>query len=296
MQISQFLGIDCVTLKNDSLSLMVTQSVGPRIISLRLNGGENLFAELPEGTLDCPGVGKFHFYGGHRLWHAPEEPARTYLPDDQPVEIVQVENSLKVSQQVEVQTGLEKSMRIFLPDDSPKVIIRHTLSNQGPWPVECAPWAITQLKLGGIAVLPQCTQDTGVLANRSLAVWPYTDIKDAHIQWGNRFIFVRADLESGAVKLGFPNPRGWLAYWLNGTLFVKKADFDPAAHYYDFGSSSECYCDHRFLELETLAPRLTIPLNGSVSHTETWEVFKDIDFSPDETAVQALVEDLDLEQ
>ena len=293
---TQFLGIDCVTLENDSLSLMVTQSVGPRIISLRLNDGENLFAELPEGTLDCPGVGKYHFYGGHRLWHAPEDPARTYLPDDKPVEIVPVENGFKVGQQVEVQTGIEKSMHIFLPDNGPKVIIRHTLTNRGPWPVECAPWAITQFKRGGIAILPQCTQDTGVLPNRSFAVWPYTDIKDAHIQWGNRYIFVRANLESGAVKLGFPNPRGWLGYWLDGTLFAKKAGFDPTTNYYDFGSSSECYCDHRFLELETLAPKKSIPLNGSVSHTETWELFEDIDFSPDETAFQALVEDLGLEQ
>jgi len=296
MRTTQFLGFDCVVLENSSLSLMVTRSVGPRVISLRIPGGENLFAELPDETLDCPGIGKFHFYGGHRLWHAPEEPARTYLPDDQPVEIVPVENGLKVSQQVEVGTGIEKSMHISLPDDSSKVIIRHTLTNRGLWPVECAPWAITQLRRGGIAILPQWTQDTGVLANRSLAVWPYTDIKAEHIQWGNRYIFVRAEMESGAIKLGFPNPRGWIAYWLDGTLFVKKAAFEPAAIYCDFGSSSECYCDHRFMELETLAPRATIPLNGSVSHTETWEVFDNVDFSPDEASAQALVERLGLEQ
>jgi hypothetical protein len=295
MQMTQFLGIDCVTLQNSALSLMVTQSFGPRIISLRLNGGENLFAELPEETLDCPGVGKYHFYGGHRFWHAPEEPARTYLPDDDPVEIVLVENGLKVSQQVEVRTGIEKSMHISMPDNDPRVIIRHTLTNRGIWPVECAPWAITQMKLGGIAILPQSTKDTGVLANRSLILWPYTDIKDAHIQLGNRYIFMRTGRETGAVKLGFPNPRGWLAYWINGTLLVKKAAFDPTAIYYDSGSSSECYCDHRFLELETLAPVSTIPPNGSVSHTETWEVFENVDFSPDEATTQALVEALGLE-
>jgi len=296
MQTTRFHGIDCVSLDNDAISLLLTQSIGPRILSLCLTGGENLFAELLGETLDCPGTGTFHFYGGHRLWHAPEEPARTYLPDDGPVEITPAENGFQVTQQVEVQTGIEKSMHISLPDNSPRVVIRHTLTNRGLWPVTCAPWAITQMKLGGIAILPQSTQDTGVLANRSLAIWPYTDVKDAYIQWGNHYIFIHTGRESGAVKLGFPNQRGWLAYWQNGTLFVKRSAFDPDALYYDFGSSSECYCDHRFLELETLAPVSTIPPNGSVSHTETWEIFDNIDFSPDEGLVRALVDTLGLEK
>jgi len=37
-------------------------------------------------------------------------------------------------------------------------------------------------------------------------------------------------------------------------------------------------------------------LNGSVSHTETWEVFDNVDFSPDEASAQALVERSGLEQ
>jgi hypothetical protein len=296
MQTIQFLGLECVPLENKSISLLVTQSAGPRILSLRLTGGENLFAELPNETLDCPGKGKFHFFGGHRLWHAPEDPARTYLPDDGPVEMLPLENGLKVTQQVEAGTGIEKSMHIRLPEEGAKVTIRHTLTNRGLWPVECAPWAITQMKLGGAAILPQSTRDTGVLANRPLVIWPYTDINDAHLQLGNRYIFIRTGRESGAVKLGFPNPRGWLAYWQNGALFVKKAAFDPAALYYDFGSSSQCYCDHRFLELETLAPVSVIPPGGSVSHTEGWEVFDNIDFSPDEDRVQALIEELGLEK
>lgn len=273
---------------------MVTQSVGPRIISLRTSNGENLFAVHPNETLDCPGVGKYHFYGGHRLWHAPEYPARTYLPDDQPVKIEPAATGLKVSQQVEVQTGIKKSMLITLPDNGPRVVIQHTLTNRGLWPVECAPWAITQLKTGGVAILPQATEDTGVLANRSLALWPYADVRSAHIQWGNPYIFMNSELDSGKMKLGFQNPCGWLAYWLNGTLFVKKAAFDPDVAYYDFGSSSECYCDHRFLELETLGPKETIPVNGSVSHTEIWEVFENIDFSPDESVIQEIVERLRL--
>ena len=90
MNTTTYLNLDCVALKNDAVELLVTQSVGPRIIRLNLPGGDNLLAELPDLTLDCPGSGPMHLWGGHRLWHAPEVKRRTYLPDDQPVSAPQM--------------------------------------------------------------------------------------------------------------------------------------------------------------------------------------------------------------
>jgi len=87
METVNFLGLDCYPLENESLKLLVTRSVGPRILSFGFKDGENLFAELPETVIEVPGGGTFRFYGGHRLWHAPEEPGRTYLSDDAPVDI-----------------------------------------------------------------------------------------------------------------------------------------------------------------------------------------------------------------
>ncbi|MBN1450034.1 MAG: hypothetical protein JW963_03390 [Anaerolineales bacterium] len=294
MNTTKFLDLDCVPLENASLSLLVAQSVGPRIVSLRFKGGENLFAELPDFTAERPDGVMYRFYGGHRLWHAPENMPRTYALDDQPVEIVPTRNGLSITQQVEVQTGIEKSIQISLADDKPQAILGHTLTNRGLWPVECAPWTITQLKTGGVAILPQSREQTEFLPNRSLALWPYTDIASPHVTWGNRFILVRAQMQT-AFKVGFPNPRGWLAYWLDGTLFVKRAAFDAQAAYYDFGSSSECYCNDQFLELETLAPIGTLAPGESATHTETWELYADVDFPTDEDAVQGIIEKLGLE-
>ena len=294
MNTIKFLGFDCVPLENAYLSLLVTQSVGPRIISLRFKSGENLFAELPDFVTRCPDGELFHFYGGHRLWHAPENMPRTYALDDKPVEIIPTQDSLSAMQQVEDQTGIEKSMRVSLVGNKPQVIVRHTLTNRGLWPVECAPWAITQLKSGGVAILPQAQDQTDLLPNRMLTLWPYTDIASPHVTWDNRFILVRAQMQT-AFKVGFPNPRGWLAYWLAGTLFVKRATLDTQAAYYDFGSSSECYCNDRFLELETLAPISTLAPGESATHTETWELYADVDFPADKDTVQGIIEKLGLE-
>jgi hypothetical protein len=290
----KFLNYDCVCLENSFLSLLITQSLGPRIISLRFNGGDNLFAELPDFVTKRPDGNFFHFHGGHRLWHAPENMPRTYTVDNQPVEIVRAENSLLVMQQVEAETGIEKSIRISLVNDKPQVIIQHMLTNRSLWPVECAPWAITQFRTGGMAILPQSQEQSDILPNRSLALWSYTDIANPQVIWGNQYILVRAEMQT-PFKVGFPNPRGWLAYWLDNTLFVKRAEYNRQSAYYDFGSSSECYCNDRCLELETLASVGTLAPGESTTHTEIWELHANVDFPSDEKAAQTIVEKLGLE-
>jgi hypothetical protein len=299
METVDFLGHRCVELKNKTLTLLITQSVGPRVLSLRLEKGGNLLAELPDLTLDCPGEGGYHLYGGHRLWHGPEAPQRTYLPDDKPVEITPLENGLQIIQDIEPQTNIQKSIKIYLPGDDPVVVVEHALSNQGLWAVDCVPWAITMLKPGGIAILPQFTgriDAYGLLANRSLILWPYTDITIPQIRWGNRFILVQSTPETGPLKFGFPNPYGWLAYHRAGTLFVKYAAYDCNAAYTDNGASTEFYCCPDFVELETLGPRDVIQPGDSVSHREVWRILGDIPSISSEDEVRALVDSLPLEQ
>lgn len=293
MQTSRYLDHDCVTLQNDALQLLVTQSVGPRIISLSVPGGENLLATLPHAEAPRPDGKVYRFYGGHRLWHSPEHMPRTYDLDNDPVEVAAVPGGLQVIQPTEPLTGLQKSMRMTLDADRARLTIDHQLTNRGLWAVECAPWAITQLRPGGTAILPFTTLDTGLLPNRSLALWPYADMTSPNLHWGRTCLWLKAQMPS-AFKLGFANPRGWLAYWLEGCLFVKRAQFEADKAYYDFGSSSECYCNAQFIELETLGPIVNIQPGQSVSHVETWEVFRDVAEPTNEPEILALVDRLGL--
>lgn len=295
---TRFAGYDCIRLENEALSLWVTRSVGPRIIGLALHGDDNLFALLPTETTECPGRGTYSFRGGHRLWYAPEDLRRTYLPDDEPLTIDQVENGVLVIQPPEGPTGIQKSLTIILPGAGARVVVDHTLHNQGEAAIELAPWAITQLKPGGVAVLPQETalaDEYGLLPNRHIVLWPYTRIDSPHITWGDRYLFIEAMMQDGALKIGFPNPTGWLGYAVGETLFVKHAAYQPQATYFDRGSSSECYCNSRFLELETLGPRVTLSPGKSVTHRETWAVYAGVSFRRDAGAVQELVAALGIE-
>ncbi len=284
-------------LANETISMLITQSVGPRIITLQVKGSENLFAQLPDTIIETPGMKPFHLWGGHRLWHAPEVNTRTYLPDDTPVNIRPRPNGLLVESKTETATGLQKTLHVTLPDDSATVVIDHMLTNNGVWPVTCALWAITQMRPGGTAVLPQrstFTDQSGLQPNRSLILWPYTNINSPHVSWGNQAILFAANMTEGAFKIGFPNPNGWLAYHLNDTLFVKKADYDATAVYPDYGASTQVYCNPDFLEMETLSPETTIEPGATAVHRETWQIFTDIEKPNDEATAVALAEKIGL--
>ena len=242
-------GIDCLEIANEHLSLLATISVGPRILSLKAPAGENLFAVLPQATLDCPGAGLFHFYGGHRLWRAPEDPCTTYLPDDLPVRLELIEDGVRLIQDAQPRASIEKTIEIRLASGSPEVLVRHALANRGAELLRLAPWAITQFRPGGVAILPQARRgwvdNKLVLPNRSIALWPYTDLKSGFIDLGNQAILVHAVKPRKACsRSGSPIRRvdGLLD---RRPLFVKRAAFHPGVEYLDLGSSSECYCDPR---------------------------------------------------
>ena len=302
MEQTRFLDLDCIALRNASLELLATVSVGPRIIRLSLLGEENILAELPHVKLDCPGTDeKFIAYGGHRFWHAPQATARTQLPDNQPLTAEALPSGARLIQATERQTGMQKTLEVSLPDDSPTVVVDHILTNHGLWPVESAPWGITELRDGGVAICPQTDQlddVNGVQPNRSVALWPFTRFDSPQIRWGDRFIFVTADMNDdmtgSMLKFGFPNPVGWLAYHVDDTLFVKRADYDPAATYFDRGSSSQIFCMPEFIELETMGPRTTLNPGESVSHREIWTLHPNIFFQPSEDEAAALVQKLNL--
>jgi len=291
---TQFAGYECIQIGNDTVSLWVAKSFGPRVIGLTLDGDHNLFAELPETRLECPGVGYYSLRGGHRLWCAPEYPPHTYLPDDEAVQIEETGNGLIITQPVDAHTGFQKSISITLPDQTAKVVLDHTIRNRANEALELAPWAVTMLKPGGVAILPQPVREVdkyGVLPNRSITLWPYTPVNSPHIMWGDRYIFIRADLKENKLKIGFPNPAGWLGYYLNGTLFVKYASYDKEESYYDQQSSSECYCDAGVMELETFGPRTTLGPGESVTHRELWKIFPCVSFETSEDSVEQLVEE-----
>jgi len=281
-----FHGLPARLLSNDYLHLAYLEGAGPRIVHLSLAGaGDNIMAELPDLTIDTP-AGPYRLYGGHRLWHAPEAMPRTYVLDDGGCTVQEAPGGAIILGPVEAETGIRKQIQLQLAHDRAAVTVTHRLENLGPWGVELAPWAITQLRLGGTAILPQtrhALDGAGLLPNRNLALWPYARLADPRLSLHDDLWLLQANADSHAIKIGYMNRVGWAAYLTGRLLFVKRFGAWPDLPHVDFGCNCECYCRDRFIELETIGPLVRLQPGESVTHVEEWELIE-TDVSADDLA------------
>jgi hypothetical protein len=268
-------------LKNDFLQVeYLTHSL--RITGLMPAGMENLLADLSDLAPIPTRFGEFYFHGGHRLWHAPEAMPRTYIPDVGELTVTELPDGVLLESATEPVTGIRKQLEIRLTPDRPSVRLTHTLVNDGMWPVELAPWAITQLRLGGTVILPVPAGNAdpdGLLPNRQFSFWPYAKVNDPRLTLGDRFILFKAEALP-PFKIGTFNTDGWMAYWLDGVLFRKSFDVQVGRAHPDNNCNAELYCNERFVELESLGPLATLNPNASVTHVETWEIQHGLDALP----------------
>jgi hypothetical protein len=270
-----FHGLPTHTISNHFLEVEFLSEAGPRVVGLYLAGTEeNLLAEAPDVSWETP-YGVYTLYGGHRLWHAPEAFPRTYVPDGVGLRVEEVDGGVRLVGQTEAATSLRKTIDVQLQPDRPALALRHILSNTGAWPVELAPWAITQLPLGGLAVLPAGAPELSpYLPNRHLAVWPYTPLDDPRLRFSGDLVLVEGAGRDHALKIGCLNHRGWLGYLRKGIFFIKRFQPEPSAVHPDLNCNAEVYVYDRFLELETVAPLCRLEPGHEVTHHETWELVR----------------------
>ena len=268
---------NCIHLTSGEAEAVITADVGPRIIRFGFMGNQNLFGEM-EQQLGKTGGNEWTSYGGHRLWHSPEVMPRTYFPDNNPVNYQWNGKTLKLIQDIEDTTGIQKEIEITPGEANNHIRILHRLVNKNIWEIELAPWAITVMAKNGRAIVPQepyGTHEGSLLPARPLVLWPYTEMSDPRFIWGNKFIQVKQDPGAKtAQKIGVLNTLGWAAYYLNEQLFIKRYKFDPEAHYPDFGANTEVFSNPDILEIETLGSMKGLPPGGSTEHIENWFLFK----------------------
>jgi len=253
------------------VDVVIAMNAGPRILGFARHGGPQLFASLPDDVIEHPASGTYRFLGGHRLWRAPEEPAITYAPDDDPVDVTVMDAGFELVGPLGAD-AIVKAITVTQHGDA--TIVDHELRNEGWTPVRCAPWAITQLVPGGTAYLPQQlgpADEDGVLPNRHIVLWPYTDLSMPEVTISQEQVTVFASDRPSKSKVGLPNRAGWIAYALGDELFVKwSALHRDRDLYVDRGVSVECYRDERFIEMETLGPLVTLQPGKRAVHREIW--------------------------
>lgn len=252
------------SIENEFLRLEYLKTTGPRIIGLYAKGVDgNLLAETPDVHWATP-HGEFYLRGGHRLWTAPEDPL--YMCPEEGLNVTKNHNVVLRSP-VDA-SGLEKEITIRL--DGTCVHLSQKVTWHGDAPTELAPWGITQLRLGGVGILPLSIAG-GLVPNRNIVLWPYTNLKDERLELYDDFILLHGKASEQAVKIGNRNSHGWIACALGEALFVKRFAVEEGM-LPDLGCNVEAYVKDVCIELETLGTLKTLNKHESATLNETWEV------------------------
>jgi hypothetical protein len=267
---------NCVRLSNDHVELIATTDVGPRILFFGRRGGANQLAVIPE-TAGLTGGDQWRLYGGHRLWNAPEHFPDSYYPDNGTVQLVEEKDFIRLIQPVETTTHIRKEIEIRLSSSEPAVDILHRLVNCADIPQKLAPWAITAFAAGGVGILPFSMDKDNPAPKPGLvfSAWDYTDLADPRLHWHSRCLLVRQDAGiSRWLKVGLNSSLGTMAYLRGRDLFIKKYPVASGANYPDNGSTSECWTNDVYLELESLAPVQLVQPGGTAQHSENWSLLE----------------------
>lgn len=280
-------------LNNGEVELVVPAQIGPRVMRYARIGGPNLFHNFAH-ALGRSGEPVWQNRGGHRLWAAPESPASKAL-DNGPVEVHGEDLWLSIRQPVEPESGLEKEIEIRLAPAGTAVTVLHRITNRNPGAVRLAPWGLSVMRPGGVAVAgfpPRFRHDERLLPTNPLTMWGYTDFSDPRWRFTPRFLLLRQDPAATVPqKAGLFAENAWAGYAVEGELFLKRSRACAGLEYPDFGCSVEIFTNAAMLEVETLGPLATLEPGSAVEHVEQWS----LDRAPalNDASYQELAEILD---
>ncbi len=269
----------CQQISNGNVALIFCEEVGPRILSYGFINGKNQF-HINSHEVGLIGGTKWRSYGGHRLWIAPEDTNRTYFPDNRQLTVETLPAGACLTAPVEETTGFQKSMTVEMDGSGTHIHVTHKLLNQASSAQLAAPWALTVLRAGGVAVLPigsRCKWPNKLTAQNTLSLWGYTCMTDPRWTWGDGYVLLRQDENSSnPQKIGMYNSEGWAAYINDGILFLKTFVPTNSNTCPDMNSNLESWTNHEILELETLGAIQSVEAGHFITHNEDWYLFNEI--------------------
>lgn len=260
---------------NDQIELVVVGSIGPRILHFGWRNERNIL-KLYHETAGLTGGLQWRMYGGHRLWRAPETIDLTYLPDNDPCELIIHEHGVQCIQEADKSGGIEKQIEIQMDPVLPKVSIIHRFINRTDRDLTCALWALTALDTNGVVripVPPRGEHPRDLLPSHSVVFWPYSDPADPRISFRDNCFCLRHDpCLSSPLKLGFARYPVTMTYEIDHSEFSKTTEPQTGSSYPDMGSTCEVFINAEMVELETLSPTCVMPPEMTFEHIEIWNL------------------------
>lgn len=288
----------CLKLENGTLEILITIDVGPRIIYFGAVGGENMFfndekqERVTKGAIMERVFGKgaeYHFYGGHRMWLAPQVLVHTTVPDNTAVPYELISNGVILKPAVNMVIGMQPTMTVVMDPNEAKIDIDVSYTNVSTEEKSYAVWQISQFDVGGVAFIPFAPEpkkrnwENPTDEELLLPFLPEGQItnflgaftEDPRFILDARFMTLQQDPENKSpFKIGTPNRLGYAMYANKGYVTTMRFEHDDSKTYTDNGCSFEAYTDALFLELESLGAFETVRPGATITHKESLSLQK----------------------
>lgn len=247
--------------QSGQLELIVVTSIGPRVLSLRFNGGDNLLYE----DTTAFSVGAWKMYGGHRFTVAPET-ERSYTPDNQPCEARVIDGVLWIY--AAPSGGISRELEIRASDGD-GFQIRGILRNTGLTDWRGATWFVTCVPARGVVIAP-------VPVEAQLKFWPVEQDDqpgqlEAAVQREDRRLRFMPVTQRG--KAGWFSRENWIRHTCDRVAFtIQGPRVKEGSEHPDGNCNVELFACEEYFELETLGPLVTLQPGCEVIHEEKWSV------------------------
>ena len=261
---------DAYVLREGAAEMIVVAGIGPRILSLRVTGGENLL--FVDRTAKVA-RGAWKIYGGHRVWLGPEAES-TYAADNAPCAVSVRRGEIMIEAPADPRTKLQKALAIS--GRAGRFHVRSIVRNTGSMLVSGGVWALTCIRPDAKVFFPWGRP--GAWQVKKICYWQTwggahaTNIASRQWQPGNDLFVIDPTGEEG--KVGTAGHEGWIGATFPAAraTFIKQFAYRADGVYADDGCAIECYTCAKFIELETLGPQQTLHPGESICHAETWTV------------------------
>jgi hypothetical protein len=237
---------------------------GDAIMKISSNGGRIISFRV--GTHEFLTSADQHENYGSTLWTAPQSnwgwPPFSVLDEDE-YSVEQSGGNLKMKSNPDPKSGfqIEKSWQ---PIGDQSIRIEYIIRNISDKEKAVGPWEVTRVPCGGIAFFPD--GDKAAIPESSLK----PDMQKEGINW----ISITKTPIPDHQKLFATANEGWLAYELNGILFIKQFPDIKPENYSPQQAEVEIYThnDKSYSELENHGAYRVLQPGESTSYTVTWSL------------------------
>ena len=270
-------GLDGWWLRNAVAEAFVCARPAPRVVSFRILGRPSLLQDDWKRT----------FHGVRSCFMEPTFVPESAGPNQQPAEGAWIRpNILRLTAGVDEVSRLRLTMEIAIDNHTPRLSIRHGLTNSRENIRTIAPWALTVFPCQGVGVAPW---RTGTYPVRSYLLFFETDPREPCLRPAKRALGVDfgSPPRNAQIKVGTNSNSGWVAYAYGDNALVSSVPFIPGAVYPENDTTVTFYAtdgtvdftDESFCEIEHVGPLASLEPGATVWLNQTLEIVSGIEAS-----------------